>query len=496
MYHILKGIRFSMRLNQKRQILQLISTINEGLDYASNSDLDKSISMLYDCYEGLLFLSELLKDENKICKFLQRAIDSTQLIISNKQEIDFIGKIKKSLKDLNYLVNNELNTEIEIAFMPYKVSMWDSLDSIYREAEKDPNCTCYVVPIPYYEKNTNGELINFCYEGDQFPKDINITLFETYDFEKRQPDIIYIHNPYDEFNYLTTVHPRYFSKNLAQYTNMLVYVPYFIAGSMETKKFNLLPSYKRVTKIITQSNTQKESYIASGMGEDRIINLGSPKIDAMLKVERDQKEIPFYWEEIISNKKVILFNTGITNLLENADNWINEIEEILNVFIKNSQSVFIWRPHPLTEITIKTMRPNILEEFEKIVKKVKLANNIIIDKNRDVYPAVAVSDGLISDYSSIMLQYIITGKPILGMLSEEMIDKERFYLADYLGCYFTIQDISVSQFTEMVEQSIDLKKEERISRFKNSICNADGTCGQKIHQKIKNEVLYNQLTDC
>lgn len=90
-----------------------------------------------------------------------------------------------------------------------------------------------------------------------------------------------------------------------------------------------------------------------------------------------------------------------------------------------------------------------------------------------------------------MLQYIITEKPVLGLLSKNKLEQDTYYYADYLGCYFTHEDISVAQFVDMVECNEDFKKEERISRFKKSVVHADGTCGQRIHQVILNEITNN-----
>ena len=48
--------------------------------------------------------------------------------------------------------------------------MWDSLESVWRAADEDPECDAYVVPIPYFERNAQGELAAGHYEGNQFPE--------------------------------------------------------------------------------------------------------------------------------------------------------------------------------------------------------------------------------------------------------------------------------------------------------------------------------------
>lgn len=111
-------------------------------------------------------------------------------------------------------MKNDIKVKLEILFMPYKSSMWDSLESIWREASADPDCDAYVVPIPYYDRNPDHSFGDFHYEGREFPKDVPVIHYENYDLEERRPDIIYIHNPYDGENLVTSVDPRFYSGEL------------------------------------------------------------------------------------------------------------------------------------------------------------------------------------------------------------------------------------------------------------------------------------------
>ena len=96
----------------------------------------------------------------------------------------------------------EEETRFKVVFLPYKASMWDSLESVWKAAAADENCDAYVIPIPYYDKNLDGSFKQEHWEGDQYPADVPITRFDQYDFEKRKPDVVFIHNPYDECNSL------------------------------------------------------------------------------------------------------------------------------------------------------------------------------------------------------------------------------------------------------------------------------------------------------
>lgn len=60
----------------------------------------------------------------------------------------------------------------EILFLPYKASMWDSLESIWRAAQAGRACHVVVVPIPYVELNADGSCGVWHCERADFPADV------------------------------------------------------------------------------------------------------------------------------------------------------------------------------------------------------------------------------------------------------------------------------------------------------------------------------------
>lgn len=492
-----------MRLNKKQNILQLIQTINEGFDYAKNKGGIEAQAMIGDCLEAMIYIYRQVEGENDNTKnILNEIINKANyaMTLTNKcKEFKMcLDLIENMIYKLNYSIKNDIETQIEVVFMPYKVSMWDCMESVWKEAKNDPNCNCYVVPIPYYELDSEGYINEFCYEGNEFSDDIEVTHYSLYDLENRKPDVIYIHNPYDEANRLTRVDSRHFSKNLLKHTNMLVYIPYFVAGSyldlMDKRHFSELPGVINATKVIVQSDVEKDLYVASGNDFNKVLNLGSPKFDATISSMKKSFKDAKKWQEIINNKKVFLLNTGITNLLENGKKWMEDMNKILDTFIMYDSCCLIWRQHPLTVRTIKTMRQELMGLFNNYLEKISNVENVIIDLNSDVYPAISVSDALISDYSSVMFQYMATEKPVLGMIEESLIEENRIYAIDYLGNYFVNKDMNVEKFINMVINGEDPKKEERIKRLKASITNLDGECGKRVHETIKKEAIESILS--
>ncbi len=105
------------------------------------------------------------------------------------------------------------NENYRVLFLTYKYSMWDSFESIFEAAKKDENCETYVMPIPYYDKDQEGNLNEMHDELGAYPDDIGIILWQDNQVDEIDPDVIFIRNLYDGNNRVTSIHPKYYTNN-------------------------------------------------------------------------------------------------------------------------------------------------------------------------------------------------------------------------------------------------------------------------------------------
>ncbi len=338
--------------------------------------------------------------------------------------------------------NAEFPERSEVVFLPYNASMWDSLESVWKAADEDPNCDAYVVPIPYYKLGEGKKIKEFCYEGDQYPKDVPVVHYADYDLALRQPDTIFIHNPYDEWNNVTSVAPEFYSARIKEFTDQLVYIPYFVLGEIDPanqaaidhmKHFCYLPGTIHADKVIVQSENMRQIYIQEYLKaaifsgekvtreelEKRILGLGSPKLDKVSYTKKDDLEIPEEWLSIIEKpdgswKKIIFYNTSIGAFLQDGERMIGKIKDVLRIFKENKDEIaLLWRPHPLMEQTVESMRPDLLQAYKTLVEGYREEGWGIYDDSSDMDRAVVLSDAYYGDHSSVVQVYKETGKPIM-----------------------------------------------------------------------------------
>lgn len=346
--------------------------------------------------------------------------------MSRTDDRKLLAKLKRELDKSLYSVAEEIakrlpTDKLKIVFLPYKAAMWDCMESIWESAVMDEECDVKVIPIPYYERREQGGTEKFCYEGNLFPADVRVTSYEGYSIENEHPDIIYIHNPYDDKNYVTSVHPDYYSSELKKYTDMLVYIPYYFNGNgpMDEMHRNL-PAYRYIDKIVVQDEEKAES-LKEYLPEEKIVVIGSPKADRILKLEREKQkivkqDIPKEWQDKIAGKKVILFNVSITGTLQNSRYVIAKIQYIIAMFENHKKAILLWRPHPLLEATLRSMRPELYEQYIEIKNKFIFNGKGIYDETEDAGIAAVLADAYIGEETSSLVHYFgVLGKPVLFM---------------------------------------------------------------------------------
>lgn len=443
-----------MRKAQKEQALELIrllGQVHEGIKRAIEKGLYESAQeLLAQCQESAINLGETIEEtegEGFVTVTLLEGYCETvyelYALLGQGQSMNAgraYKNLRKSLIQVENSIKNDMKVRTEAVFLPYKASMWDSLESVWKAADEDPDCDAYVIPIPYYTKNPDGSFREEHYEGDLYPDYVPVTSYKDYDFEHHRPDMIFIHNPYDECNYLTSVHPFFYSKNLKQYTDQLVYIPYFILGEIEPDNkeavegmahFCTNPAVLYADKVIVQSEKMRQIYVdvltefSKTTSADRaywdgkILGLGSPKVDKVLSTRKENVEVPKEWLKVIEKpdgswKKIILYNTSVTGLLQNSERMLVKMNYALGVFRDNAGDVaLLWRPHPLIRATIEAMRPQLWEEYEGIVKEYCEAGWGIYDDTPDMDRAIALCDAYYGDHSSLVRLCQEAGKPVM-----------------------------------------------------------------------------------
>ena len=304
-----------------------------------------------------------------------------------------------------------------VMFLPYKASMWDSLESVWQAASKDENIETIVMPIPYADRNPDGTCAEWHYELHEYPEYVPVVDCRTIDLPSLHPDVIFFHNPYDNCNAVTSVDSVYYSDQLKKCCDLLVYIPYFVTGHTIAPHFCQAPGVVNADKVIVENEDIKAAYEANYPGgnppKDKFLALGSPKYDAVLSRKREDYVLPEKWQKIVEGKKIVLYNTSLTAMLENSPYVCQKLRYVFSIFKDRKDAALWWRPHPLIKSTMRSMRPEILAEYEAIEQEYIKEGWGIYDDTPDMDRAIVCSDCYYGDASSMVQVYSATGKRVI-----------------------------------------------------------------------------------
>ncbi len=561
-----------MRKLEIQQFSELVKTLNIACEELKKQADQQFLNLCADIQEfvsGMFAYVEKVSDSDSELAILLQSL--YEMLYHASQGKISVNQILKVVHKLQASANNQKVDKIEAVFFCYKASMSDSLESVYFAAKADPACDAYFIPIPYFDRNPDGSLGQAHLEGSRYYSDkYELTDWQSYDVEARRPDIIFIMNPYDGQNYVTSVHPNFYSSRLKNFTDYLVYIeyglPYWlyrdpwaedIQGEFQ-KSGVLLPVHlyahydirwavelAEAHKVIFAKNPKiaQQYQMTPERIQEKFVPLGSPKFDKIINTCKGDYNLPKQWRKKADDKKIILYNTSLSEFLKSSamqseavgeypaheSQYFSKVRSILETFEKREDVLLWWRPHPLFETTLQSMRPALFDEYQRIINDFLTANKGIFDDTKDLHRAIAYSDGMISDESSLLLLYTATGKPfyipsITKVLPQPVYDDGADFRAPLAGrienmrtakganvgnwnlCIwwdnFLEEDfMRNTHFNRYTERFIDFilhrenypEAEEyrnlQLQMFQDFAINADGTAGQKIYEFIKQKAL-------
>lgn len=433
-----------MRKFQKQQLLDIIKSLHilqkESRDRLSGKQYQTVLAAMQDCQTAAIQVGEAIEqiegdgiDENgkETVSCLERYCEKLYQV-SMQMETISVQKFYKQIEEALIKAENAINhmkIQKTAVFLPYKAAMWDSLESVWKASDEDKEWISLVIPIPYFNKNKDGTLGEMQYEGADFPPYVPITDWQRYSLEEEHPDIIFIHNPYDQYNYVTTIHPAFYSSKIKNYTDKLVYIPYFVHQNERVQEhYCVLPGTLHADTVILQSEKVREQYIryyeaalpelVEKLGkeviEEKFQALGSPKFDAAFM---DEIQIPEAWKEFIGqDKKVIFFNTHISGIMKGqSEQFLKKLDWVFEVFRNRDDVTLLWRPHPLMADTAKSMNPEAVEPYLHLVEKYRQQKIGIYDDSKDLHRAVNLADAYYGSGSSVVELFRQQGKPVMIM---------------------------------------------------------------------------------
>lgn len=354
-------------------------------------------------------------------------------------------------KMVNSKFRNKQTGSLKVCFIVQLPEIWDKEKSLYDSMLQDSNFEVQLLIVPSYDfvndkvgRNYKQELPFFIKESKgkfilAFNKKGKIINLKKYGFE-----YIFYPRPYD--NYL----PREFrSFNVSKFSKVC-FITYAYTGSyvFYSTSYNL--SFIRNCSFVFLEEEESKQYINETM--PNIIRrscffpfCGYPILEFLLKkntIPSVRKSNTFLWTPRWSNDEKI----GGSHFLNYKDNMIQ-------LFKKYKENHFIVRPHPL--MWDYFLKNGLLSINEEAMYKASFNEcNCSLDKNELITSTFDKSDVLITDYSSMIVEFFTTGKPIIYCPSTNIPFNKSFQRLEK-GMYIANSFNDIERFIQDLSNGID-----------------------------------------
>lgn len=476
-----------MRFSRYVQLDQVCCTLMEAAEYVQGHDDSELCKELME--NGVQMLNEfetfLLQHQsdwkNKKAKEL---LDQIVLAWNNplpENILELLQELRQSLKE-------DIVIQIRAVFFAELGSKWDSMASVYSYMCKDPRFDPVVVLTPIFraikvDGETKSEIV---YDDYLTPMGIPFYNYQDYSIEQDCPELAFTSQPYESVTL-----PEYWAQNIAKYTR-LVYLPYFIPHMMYSDSRTTLcqmPIYSYAWRVAGSSEKFARYYEKYSLcrGSNLMVT-GIPKMDYAVQLKEAPRAVPEAWRPKVEGRTVILWNTWF---IWNASS-LQILEQIVPWLTEHKEFALIWRPHPMSWSVLKLYAPEHYKRFEMLLKAVSATENMIVDTEPEYAVAFSCSNAQISDFSSMMTQYLLLDKPLLWMnipgKSLQVVESEDQMVSNrWMEQASNISD--VLDFLGRIKNGEDRNRALRAEVCQEDLQMADGHAAQRICDTLWNDLV-------
>jgi hypothetical protein len=269
---------------------------------------------------------------------------------------------------------------------------------------------------------------------------------------RKEVDIVVPSLPYD------TSIDKYNIKNFHKNNKLSVLINYGFFRSIYDRKIYATYTYSSYWKVFLESEYNLSEYkdYSLSKGQNAILS-GYCKMDTYKEIERKQGTTIM----ICPHHSV----DGGHNDYLSLSNFITYAELFLALPSKYPSITFIFRPHPVLFMFLEKPSQWGKARVDDYISKMKAHVNLIYSEQADYFQDFAMSDGIIQDCGSYLVEYFYTKKPCCYMLKAKSDINEKFTELGKLcldNCYIAYEEKQIIEFIDNV--IINKHDPKRISR--------------------------------
>lgn len=431
-----------------------IIPVDELAHWTEHGDTDIVVCSFFAADAIIEYLKRMnLNAEIKIPKLLEFVEDDERSTISDEA---LEAGIEKSRR---LYLNTHRDGKIKIVFLVYLPQLFSSYESIYEEMVHDERFEPIIVVSPFRRRSGESKL-RFAYEPmleelmekRGYPYKWAYKDGQWIDVYSLNPDGIFYQTPYTASQLPSVLWERHYSKHIKIMNTPYGVIPVDDISSLVATA-NYRDEFLQSCWRLFFDRSNYDAFISNPNLSDKIILSGIPKFDFYVRGIKN-KEI--YFKDNAS-KKILYTPTwmaakGRSSFLQCYDYFYGLLEE------KDVELVI--RPHPLLIPEIESLGLIAKPELEEILSRFENHKSCLFDYSGDYRCAILGSDFAVMDISSLLYEYLPTGKPLILMAQNEETFRAKSVLKDI--CYMAENREQLEGYVNMLLDGNDPLREKRL----------------------------------
>ena len=331
-----------------------------------------------------------------------------------------------------YFVKRKSNTiptvndsNVRVCFILQRTEIFTSVQSIFEAMCADARFSVSILVLPRYDHAKRKVDVSTIKKNVEFCENLNKKITIINSFDENTNSFIDIHKFNFDFIFLglpyTAEYPKEYDFKYFAQNSRLCYVPYgsSYADGREMLRVSLT---NNMLMSVDQYCNSKLKLCKNADSKKIVYNIGFPRFDL---VERDKKSCikTFLW---LPRWTTSTDNNEKSTFFENKD-------VLIKYFQNHPELSLIIRPHPLMfahYIDTGVMNKAEVDAYKQLIIDTP---NITLDENPSYIGSFKKADCLIADYSSVVIEYFITGQPIIYLNGTKTIERsiaDAFYVSE------------------------------------------------------------------
>ncbi len=374
----------------------------------------------------------------------------------------FVSQDRK-MKKMNQKSSHE--SVIRIIFISQMPGLWENLQPIYERLSFNSKFDVTVLAIPECNYDT------YCFSDEsllsnktyQYHLDIGTKVVNAYQqgwisLIDLHPDYVFYERPYS--HYL----PELYRINNVINFSKTVYLPYGYENTSDLFSTTLNTPFMKYLYLFFADSIKRQNFILSKDCKSysnhirQCFRIVHPIFLSMLSA-KNKKSI--FWNAHDLKFKVMYTPRWTIDKKLGGSSFFEYKNNIVDFCAESKDIEFVFRPHPLMFKNFMDIKLMTQDEVNRYLDFFHENKNLHYDETNEYFSTFWNSDVLISDFSSIVMYYLITGKPVIYCSTREQ--KKVEFDAEVLDILYVAYDWNdVQNYLFMLKSKKDPLKEKRL----------------------------------